>query len=1405
LLRFLLILVLVTLGLLATLHPAYGQQVGVNLQLKAGDPWQAAFEQAARTGQPAALPEAAYLQPVSTLEALRPDPGRSEGALSRWFTLNWPQPDTAQLLRNLRQSGHFAQVALNHRRRLHQSTPLTQAEREQQYYHQLIRTAEAWDTTRGDPSIRIGILDTGLEYEHAEFAGQIAINGPEDINNNGRLDSADFNGVDDDGNGYIDDVIGYDFTDQPSLLGGGDDRVPDADPADNNGHGTSVAGVTSARPATGDSTAGIAPGCKLVVLKAFSEAGIAEDDDVARAILYAADNGVDVLNFSFGDIYRSQMMADAVQYAYRQGVTMVASAGNASGDALHYPSGFPEVLSIAGTDYNPETANEFLWLFSNYGLTTDLAAPASRIYSLTLSDSAGTPQRDTLSGTSFAAPMVSAGAALLLSQRPQLTPLQVGGLLATTADDLNDPGWDPFTGGGRLDLAAALRQPGGPEVRLLQPRNDRGSAADSLPVVATVTHPLFERYRLEWRTGTADSGQWQRLAADTVQAVAEQLTTWPIAQLDTGTYTLRLAAELANGKTMEDRVRFVRDTSAPQIDLRIRAAAWRDDQRHYWITYRASDRCRTQLHYRPLGALNFRTLTQDKFVRNGAFELTADQLAAATYEFYLSSTNAAGLTGTSARDTFTFQPQAINYEAARQLAYTIPMGAYLPRPFDLDGDGRAQEVIMSRYDSSLNFGKLMCYRYQDRGFAAADSVATPPILIPKDLDTLASGNSPRLLANFSSDLYILRPNGKGPLPKEVAFRDTASGYFPAIFADSDGDGSQELLARDQTNRYVLEQNGEGFTRAATLPDPHENRKGVGSPRMATGDLDQDGQPEVWFGDFDGNVYAYEYTGQGYERIFADSIPQQVAASEHLRIGHFDDDSAPECFVATHSTDLRNSDFEEDPKYWTLRIYEATGNNQFQVTWQDYLIGHFSDRFNGTTAAHLDKDNREEVLLTAFPRTYLIDYQPQTGYFMRWFGGGLATHHVVGDFNQNGTPEFAIGQGDSARFFELRHPPQRPGLRLTGEVLGPNANRLSWTPLANADQYQLLKQAVQGDSVGATFQVLPQEQTTSARDTAVTAQQAYAYLIQAITGGDTVTSRLVRLTPHPRPRLDSAAYTGPRTAHLRFTQPVTRRTRDLSKFRLGDSLAATSLLQQNQKTLAVSFPQAFRPGTNTIVVDSSWADAQAARLANGPDTARIHYQPQDSNYVYLENWWHEGPKTAILQFNRPLAPYGTNPKHYRLAPRGSIAGVRFKDFSQAAVEVQLQDARIGALGYPLSIIVEGIAGRNGAPQRPGQPDVATFQQASESLSDVFVYPNPVRREAAHFQGCRFANLPAEATITIMTPEGRPIRKLRESDGDGGRRWDLRTRTGDAVAPGVYFYYVSAPGGGQFFGKFSVLEE
>ncbi len=299
----------------------------------------------------------------------------------------------------------------------------------------IVNAPQAWDVTTGRADVVIAILDTGADLSHPDLVGQFWVN----------EDEIPGNALDDDHNGKVDDINGWRFCHLGST------PVESNDVQDDHGHGTHVAGIVAARGNNALGVAGIAWGCRLMIVKVLDRNGDGWYSDLAAGLIYATDNGARIVNLSLGGPSDMQVLRDAVDYARSRGVLIVAAAGNIVGSShsVLYPAAYEyeRVLAIAATDESDRRAG-----FSCYGPQVDLAAPGSLIYSTCLGG--GYCYK---SGTSMATPLVSGLAALLWSLHPGYTPEQVRERLIDTALDIESTGWDQYTGWGRVDAGEAIR------------------------------------------------------------------------------------------------------------------------------------------------------------------------------------------------------------------------------------------------------------------------------------------------------------------------------------------------------------------------------------------------------------------------------------------------------------------------------------------------------------------------------------------------------------------------------------------------------------------------------------------------------------------------------------------------------------------------------------------------------------------------------------------------------------------------------------------------------------------------------------------------------------------------------------------------------------------------------------
>jgi len=289
-----------------------------------------------------------------------------------------------------------------------------------------IDAPEAWDIETGNGQVVVGVIDTGVNYLHQDLDANIWIN-PGEIPNNG---------LDDDGNGFVDDVNGWDFVNN------------DNNPMDDHSHGSHVSGTIGAEGNNGIGVVGVNWAVSIMALKFLDSSGSGSTSDAIDAVLYAGANGAHITNNSWGGAGFSQALKDAIEF---YPVLFAAAAGNDNQNtdvSAHYPSSYTSanIIAVASTDHNDNRSS-----FSNYGLTSvDLGAPGSNIQSTVLGQSYGYK-----SGTSMATPHVAGVAALLLAQDPSLSVQELKSKIMNSTDPI--PALNGITvTGGRLNAHSAL-------------------------------------------------------------------------------------------------------------------------------------------------------------------------------------------------------------------------------------------------------------------------------------------------------------------------------------------------------------------------------------------------------------------------------------------------------------------------------------------------------------------------------------------------------------------------------------------------------------------------------------------------------------------------------------------------------------------------------------------------------------------------------------------------------------------------------------------------------------------------------------------------------------------------------------------------------------------------------------
>ena len=848
----------------------------------------------------------------------------------------------------------------------------------EQWNLSVLNMSQAWAIEQGKPQVTVAVVDSGIASRHPEFRSQLW----ENVNEIPR------NGIDDDGNGYIDDTNGWDFSDAPTLPGSGDWTVGDNDPEDETGHGTHVSGIIAAKANNGLGIAGIAPNCRLMPLRAGFKYGggtYLQNDDLAAAIVYAADNGAQVINMSWGDTVRAFIIEDAIEYAHHRGCVLVGAAGNSAAVGSYYPAALESVISVAGLGQEKQ-----LYDSSNFGATIDIAAPGEEILSTALNGEY--QKRD---GTSMAAAHVSGVAALVLSANPHATHIEIQEKLTTPAKPLFVT---ELVGAGALDAYAALVSSTSLVAKIAAQRTSQQTLGDEqthdgfeivgaeiarevifdrIEIIGSAGGAEFSEYWLEYGMGEVPDLWYPLGVAQTEPKLSACLYKWDTSALAEGRYVLRLSVKSENGSIKRAKVVVDVAHEAPLV-IKHEAQPWLAGSKFnsvvMWETEafttgkieifgasRNVDRAvysdsENRLHFAnlsdlggPPGTYLYRLVVQDRVGHlqvddnnGGLYRIEVNDTRIPTLHLSPVASIGSGL-------HIIASPVDINRNGRLEL-FAVEMGTGTAQILEIADDGTYQQVFT--YTESL------------WPWSSADT----------DNDGLIE-----VLCNASGATFLLEQSAHGEFPTERIWE--ARGHWSRTIADVDADGTPEIFARDDVTNAISVYEAtrdNGYQIVATLENPMWGNNGI-SPNFATGDFDGDGRTEILAGDNDGYVFIHEATGNNQYRQtwisrLSEGTPQLFAA------GDLDGDGNAEFAIcAKTGTHVGTTELDIRYHHWLLTIFKSNGDDIYRAVWTQ-RIRDVWDGGNGMTIADADNDGRNELCIAVQPNFYLvrydgIDYRP----------------------------------------------------------------------------------------------------------------------------------------------------------------------------------------------------------------------------------------------------------------------------------------------------------------------------------------------------------------------------------------------------------------------------------------------
>lgn len=1279
----------------------------------------------------------------------------------------------------------------------------------------------AWKISVGD-GIKVGIIDTGIDFNHEDLKSNMWINNEEDINKNGTFEpwfndevrngvKGDFDGIDNDGNGLPDDVIGYDFVDQ-SFFNVGDASIRDPLPIDEQGHGTQCAGIIAATSNNGKGGTGIAPKSKLVSLRAFDASGNGEEDDIAAAILYAALNGIHVLSMSFGDIVESPLVRDAVRFAHESGTVLCSSSGNDNQQMTRllrrFPASYGEVIAVGAiTDRNIAAS------FSSYGSYLGLSAPGVGI----ITTKPNNQYNYSFQGTSAAAPHVAAVAALLLSANPSLTSEDIRGILLSTCDDAGTQGWDERYGAGILNAASALENANKTRYIIESPKQGQvfnRSKTQTITISGSTLVPLFQYSELFYTVGDAnEKTQWTQIG----QRKNERIMSSTIGSLEIGTlkdtsYTIRLVIYLTNGNTLERRNRIdIVSSNSPLLFRTVHfSPIWYNKNRRVMCSIVSSKRCRTSVHL----------IRKSDNITVGIFEdnrkYTRNHSLILDYPFDIKQNYFTRVfaiiddvdTVTRQNDLLFNDDRVFRSDNLTESGLTLPISYLSPEINNFYSDKPCIAVINSE---QTKFGDLQIIEYDGDKLNVKES--TNDTWIPQGFgDSNGDGIQELLCYRRDASLYSSRSFQKtdnnttfsnAVFSSEVLnIRKDRREFSAAAFFDIDKDGKEEIFGFRDTVLSIVKFDGSIYREIALLPNisPRGGDGGENSherPNCIVEDIDNDGKLEIIFADSDADIMIYEYNNNTYtleQTIFHEG----EGGTEFLQTGDIDGDGKKELVFGYYNYQSSDSRGEFEPSVWNYHIITSDSPNSYIESDPEVFYGVRigTEYERGFRIADIDNLKGDELLFSMFPRVYIMKWDTEKKRLHPfWYSDTTFTKtFIIGDIKKNKETLIGITNFNNVTFYKVSNElPSGPEI-IEARPLNEDTPFIRWKEFDTGITYKI---------DGYLFPFPNQPDNTPDISVTTNELETNDILLNTDTPYKFFITALKNNVPVSKPSETPIIYLHKRTKPLSISVVNDRTLRIKFDGYLPDNVLPTSVFavseRENSEKVVLPITVLHADDSNAIITFVNPFDFIEARITIESFTDRYFLlseravfdfetlQSRHFDSLYLSSIKVVNSTTLNLLYSKNFDEQDASTiANYTLEPFGIIQTISVDNKSSVTISLDGREPLI-PIGKNYTLRVSNVKDISGQMMTRGAGSVIGFTLAANNTDNAFVFPSPVR--LSEKTPVFFGNLPPRATITILTLEGKELNRLQETDGNGGVEWNGKTSDNSDMSTGVYLFKVT----------------
>ncbi|MEA2104250.1 MAG: S8 family serine peptidase [Candidatus Cloacimonadota bacterium] len=1308
-----------------------------------------------------------------------------------------------QEIKNLTaQRGEVVYTQPNHLNEMFYLVPNDPRYFEQEWVFSAVKANTTWEYEKGNEQIVIGLIDSGVDYNHPDLADNIWHNSGEmGLDSQGQ--NKETNLIDDDGNGFVDDWQGWDFTDTDIIDAHGDCRIRDNDPLDDLGHGTHCAGIMGARTNNNLGVAGVSWFGKVMNLRAgfkVQNSGYLEDDDATAAMVYAADNGAQIINISWGDTELSPIIKDVCDYVYSMGVAIISSSGNDSGGQnnyhLFYPAALENVISVGAIDESLERCS-----FSCYGEGLDLVAPGALILSTALDN-----EYQEMSGTSMAAPFISGVTALLLSNIPTLTNNEIYSLLKISCDDLGEDGYDNYFGHGVINSNLLLQNANLgviPEVVISSPVTEQGFNCD-FPVVGIAFCPDFFKYTVTFSTkSNPQEEDWFDVVTHNSQPqpyfsqiINDTLAYFNTAGLADSTYYIRLAAYDIHGNIFIDIVQINIDQTPPQFIPNATGYCQRYDfdENAYFVLSAANEPVRFTAKCFS-STLDTVTMISSRFSDYTSLRLP-DNLPQDDLSFYVKIENKTDLINVS--EIFSNSISIANYTVPtngyeKYLSHSG--GVYLCEARDANHNNK-QDLVFMEFPESGNVGSV-CF-CEDENNSLVTKFVMQDKFQPWSLgDTNGDGRT-EIVGNIGDSLVVYEASSSQNYPNTFIFgsRDI-SALYGCVFYDLNADGCDELLVNtfldnSRTAYQIYTRVGNQFVYAQRwlLNDTPTFSRNELTAHPQFGYLDGDDKLDILLSDVDGDILIFEVIDNETMNIaIVDTLHIPVGHAYYCGIGDLTGDGMNEFIVGGYNDDIMNP----NNQFWLYGAFASSDDNEYYLL--DYTQISGVNSSNGMCVANVNADSlQDEVVIAAAPDIYVFGMED--GKFQaKWVGDSYRSYYPVPvDFNNNGIHELAFNQYNEQDELDLviyKFDEDMPSIPTPQNFhvypLNDHSVQLTWNLQDNIEGFNIYRTTSFDSTVTHSISAT----TTSFVDTIVIKDSLYHYQISAFFGGEESYPTLEKnAIPYPAPIVDSVSMIALNSVSLHFDNPLSFSSTNLTNYQIENyGYPLSAILTQSNMRVILTYDSIFEPELAPFTIHLQ--NIEGILHTPMQDSLLAFDFQTDIHSPYIESCSMDGKSKIELTFSE----YVQNESAMVLQNYNLIFPVGYENITVSSIEhngdkvILFLSDELGTTGNSYFIKVFNIKDLAGNIILPGK-NLIKISLPIKNLHAVKVGPNPAK---ATCEEIYFKNLPTtgNAEVYIYNFAGNLTKKLSNpqlSEDYNTIVWNMKNAANKEVASGVYFYMI-----------------